>query len=322
MRTLPRLHAVLIAANEVRRRGEPLEVLRLEPRLPIRRGQLGERIRPRPPSEALPATRECLGRRHALAPDDSPGTRAARGAPSRASVSPDTRASYARRVAARFDPTRHSRAPEISAEPAAASGTAAASECRSPINGGRLGSASGNARNDHMRARRLGACRRPQPRAKATTPAATVERLLIVPSVAERTPPPPGRLFGHARALRGRRAADAAATQPGCSISAPTGGANGRPQPAAGAPSSPARRPDRRAFYMGYCPDRRGHVRCGASDHRHACSTPWKARARPRTPIRGGFRLTSRPAATCSGRTWRVLGSRRRERRSPRAGTG
>jgi hypothetical protein len=108
MRTLPRLHAVLIAANEVRRRGEPLEVLRLEPRLPIRRGQLGERIRPRPPSEALPAAREYLGRRHALAPDDSPGTRAARGAPSRASVSPDTRASYARRVAARFDPTRRS----------------------------------------------------------------------------------------------------------------------------------------------------------------------------------------------------------------------
>ena len=112
MRTLPRLHAVLIAANEVRRRGEPFEVLRLEPRLPIRRGQLGERVRPCPPSEALPAARECLCRRHALAPDDAPGTRASQGAPSRASVSPDTRASYARRVAARFDPTRHSRAPE------------------------------------------------------------------------------------------------------------------------------------------------------------------------------------------------------------------
>lgn len=95
MRTLPHLHAVLIAADEVRRRGEPLEVLRLERRLPIRRGQLGERIRPRPPGEALPAARECLGRRHALAPDDSPGTRPSRGAPSRASVSPDTRASYA-----------------------------------------------------------------------------------------------------------------------------------------------------------------------------------------------------------------------------------
>jgi hypothetical protein len=111
MRTLPRLHAVLITANEVRRRGEPLEVLRLERRLAIRRGQLGERIRPRPPTEALPAARECLGRRHAPAPDDSPGTRASRGAPSKASVSPDTRASYARRVAARFDAARHSRAP-------------------------------------------------------------------------------------------------------------------------------------------------------------------------------------------------------------------
>ena len=50
-------------------------------------------------------------------------------------------------------------------------------------------------------------------------PAAAVERLLIVLSMAERTPPPPRRLSGHARALRGR-AADAAATQSGGSISA------------------------------------------------------------------------------------------------------
>jgi hypothetical protein len=35
------------------------------------------------------------------------------------------------------------------------------------------------------------------------------------------------------------------------------GGANGRPQPAPGAPSSPARRPGRLAFYMGYCANRR-----------------------------------------------------------------
>ena len=41
------------------------------------------------------------------------------------------------------------------------------------------------------------------------TPAATVERLVIVLSVAERTPPPPGRPSGHARPVRGRRAADA-----------------------------------------------------------------------------------------------------------------
>ena len=90
VRALPRLDAVLIAADEVRRRREPLEVLRLERRLPIRRGELSKRIRPRPPTEALPAAREYLGRRHALAPGDSP----AKGA----SVSPDTRASYARRA--------------------------------------------------------------------------------------------------------------------------------------------------------------------------------------------------------------------------------
>src|SRR5215218_8878990 len=40
-------------------------------------------------------------------------------------------------------------------------------------------------------------------------PAPGVERLLIVLSVAERTPPPPGRPSGHARPVRGRRAADA-----------------------------------------------------------------------------------------------------------------
>ena len=55
MRTLPHLDAVLIPADQVRRRGEPLEVLRLERGLPISGGQLGEGIRPRPPVEGLPA---------------------------------------------------------------------------------------------------------------------------------------------------------------------------------------------------------------------------------------------------------------------------
>ena len=100
MRTLPHLDAVLIPADEIRRHREPLEVLRLERGLPIRGGQLGEGIRPRPPVEALAPARACLGARHTPAPDDSPATSASRGAPNRASVSPDTRASYARRVAA------------------------------------------------------------------------------------------------------------------------------------------------------------------------------------------------------------------------------
>jgi hypothetical protein len=45
--------------------------------------------------------------------------------------------------------------------------------------------------------------------ATARTPAAAVERLVIVLSVAERTPPPPRRPSGHALPMRGRRAADA-----------------------------------------------------------------------------------------------------------------
>jgi hypothetical protein len=56
-----------------------------------------------------------------------------------------------------------------------------------------------------------------------------------------------------------------AATQSGCSMSASHPRCHGRPQPAAGAPSSPARRPDRLAFYVGCCADRRaGEVICGS----------------------------------------------------------
>ena len=100
MRPFPHRDAVLIPADEVRRHGEPVEVIRLERRRPIRGGQRGESIRPCPPVEALPAARACRGRRrHAAASRDSPATSASRGAPDRASVPPDTRASYARRVA-------------------------------------------------------------------------------------------------------------------------------------------------------------------------------------------------------------------------------
>ena len=94
-----------------------------------------------------------------------------------------------------------------------------------------------------------------------------VERLMIILGMAERTPPPPdpsptGRPSGHAvcESTRGRRRPDA--TQSGRSISASRRRRHGRPRPAAGAPSSSARRPDRLAFYMGYCPHcREDHVR-------------------------------------------------------------
>jgi hypothetical protein len=71
--------------------------------------------------------------------------------------------------------------------------------------------------------------------------------------VAEGTPPPPGRPSMDARAVRGRRPPTPAATQSGCSISAPAGGAMVVLNPAAGPPSSPAPRPRRLAFYMGCC---------------------------------------------------------------------
>ena len=88
-------------------------------------------------------------------------------------------------------------------------------------------------------------------------PAAAVERLLIVLRVAERTPPPPGRPSGHARPVRGRRTADAARHAIGLLDIGARRRRHGRPQLAAGAPSSSARRPDRLAFYMGYRPHRR-----------------------------------------------------------------
>jgi hypothetical protein len=123
---------------------------------------------------------------------------------------------------------------------------------------------------DDTRARRPGACRRPQPRAKASAHRRPrVERLLIVLSVAERTPPPPGRRSGHARPARGRRAADAAPPRNRLLDIGARGRCHGRPQPPASAPTRSARRPDRLADYMGYCPHRRkGHVSGGTRDGR------------------------------------------------------
>jgi hypothetical protein len=99
-------------------------------------------------------------------------------------------------------------------------------------------------------------------------PAPGTERLWIVLSVAERTLPTGTPIRACAPCER-RRAANPARHPVGAaSISAPAGG-HGRPQPAAGAPPSSPRRPDRLAFYMGYCPHRRkGHVSCGTRDSR------------------------------------------------------
>jgi hypothetical protein len=134
------------------------------------------------------------------------------------------------------------------------------------------------AAQDDARARRPGACRRPQPRAKA---GANRRPASNVPDRAERGragPPPPGRRSGHARPVRGRRVADAARHAIGLFDIGARRRRHDRRQPAAGAPWSAARRPDRLAFYMGYCPHRRkGHVSCGTRDGR----TLSRSRTRP-----------------------------------------
>jgi hypothetical protein len=86
---------------------------------------------------------------------------------------------------------------------------ASARRCRS---GGRARMRIGSAQScekDDRRARRPGVCGRPQPRTKRAQTGPGVDRLLIVLSVAERTPPPPGRPSAGARPVRGRRSADA-----------------------------------------------------------------------------------------------------------------
>jgi hypothetical protein len=86
------------------------------------------------------------------------------------------------------------------------------------------------------------------------TPAATVERLLIVLSVAERSPPPPGRPSGHRRPVRERRAADARRRNPAARYRRPARGAMVVLKRDSRRPVEPgARRPDHLAVYMGCC---------------------------------------------------------------------
>jgi hypothetical protein len=86
-------------------------------------------------------------------------------------------------------------------------------------------------------------------------PAAAVEHLLIVMSVAEWTPSPLGRPSGHARPARGRRGAGARRhairlLDIGVRPEAPWSSSTSSRRRAR------ARRPVRLAFYMGYCADR------------------------------------------------------------------
>jgi hypothetical protein len=110
---------------------------------------------------------------------------------------------------------------------------------------------------DDTRARRPGACRRPQPRAKAGANQARGRPSLDRPERGLADPSPTGRPSVHARPVRGRRAADAGRHAIGLLDIGARGRRHGRPQPAAGAPSTSARRPDLLAFYMGYRANRR-----------------------------------------------------------------
>ena len=86
------------------------------------------------------------------------------------------------------------------------------------------------------------------------TPAATVERLLIVLSVAERSPPRPGRPSGHRRPVRERRAAHARCRNPAARYQRPARGAMVVLKRGSRRPVEPgARRPDHLAVYMGCC---------------------------------------------------------------------
>src|SRR5215218_6678974 len=110
---------------------------------------------------------------------------------------------------------------------------------------------------DDTRTHRPGVCGRPQPRAKAGANRARGRPSLDRRKRRRADPSPTGRPSVDARPVRGRRGADAGRHAIGLLDIGAGGRRHGRPQPAAGAPSSSARRPDRLAFYMGYRANRR-----------------------------------------------------------------
>jgi hypothetical protein len=122
--------------------------------------------------------------------------------------------------------------------------------------------------------------------------------LLIVLSVAERTPPPPGRP-SHARPVRGRRAAHAGRHAIGLLDIGARGRRHGRPQPAAGASSSPARRPDRLALLHGLLPESPGgpidRATCAPRGRVRGSLALWAAAATPRSRFSAAGRGSSAP---------------------------
>jgi hypothetical protein len=86
--------AVVVPARQIGSHGEPLEIRSLEWRLVIRRGEFGDRVRPGPPIEGVPAATEGISRGHALsAPEPSPKHRLLNATATEAHVEARTRRS-------------------------------------------------------------------------------------------------------------------------------------------------------------------------------------------------------------------------------------
>ena len=71
----PGIGAVVVPPDQVRRRGQPLQVLDLQRGFPVGGRQLRERIRPCPAPERLPAPIQRIGRRHPPSPRQGGHTR-------------------------------------------------------------------------------------------------------------------------------------------------------------------------------------------------------------------------------------------------------
>src|SRR5204862_3092581 len=73
MRARQHVVPVGVPTHQVGGDGEPLQVLRGQPDLPVGRRQLVEGVRPRPPPKGLPAPNQCVTRGHGRSPPPGRG---------------------------------------------------------------------------------------------------------------------------------------------------------------------------------------------------------------------------------------------------------
>jgi hypothetical protein len=158
---------------------------------------------------------------------------------------------------------------------------------------------------DDRRANRPGACRRSQPRAKAGANRARGQPSLDRPK-RRRADPPPGRPAVDARPVRGRRAADAGRHAIRLLDIGARGRRHGRPQPAAGAPSSSARRPDRLAHRIAGARPRRVPDVGDRAARRARATVEWAHGG----PLPSGVVRCEKSRPSMSGATWQASTSR------------